>query len=299
MSARPWSAAALLGTGPGAGSQAAAASQLPLRVPAERAMPRSSRDPCTKPHSQDTAHTLNPRPKSKRGRAGPLNSQHRPQTSEPASDGSAHPRQLFNATSEVCWINKYSRDTPGYVSFMSSLCYQKRHPLRGSDASITEIIFVMNNLFEKRVLIISRKNSKKKQPGLLCSAAGVGGMLQGQAGALVPEESQRVGRGGLGTKGSSNCCHSCARRRAGSALPARCAWKTPQMAFRGTRLFENYIKAHIFCKITASSGKPESSSLPHGTSPAELCCWCYVHAEDDDSNNSGILLKYFIQLLLC
>lgn len=163
MSARPWNAAALLGTGPGAGSQAAAASQLLLRVPAERAMPRSSRDPCTKPHSQDTAHTLNPRPTTERGCAGPLSSQHHPQTSEPASDSAAHPRQLFNATSEVCWINKYSRDTPGYVSFMSSLCYQKRHPLRGSDASITEIIFVMNNLFEKQVLIISRKNSKKKK----------------------------------------------------------------------------------------------------------------------------------------
>lgn len=170
MSARPWNAAALLGTGPGAGSQAAAASQLLLRVPAERAMPPSSRDPCTKPHSQDTAHTLNPRPTTERGRARPMSSQHHPQTSEPASDSAAHPRQLFNATSEVCWINKYSRDTPGYVSFMSSLCYQKRHPLRGSDASITEIIFVMNNLFEKQVLIISRKNSKKKKKSLVCFA---------------------------------------------------------------------------------------------------------------------------------
>lgn len=177
MSARPWNGAALLLTAPGEGSQAAAASQLPLRTPAEHAMPRSSRNPCTKPgfpHGEDTTHTLNPCPTTERGPAGPgpclrrwqpPNSQHCPQTSEPASGSAAHPRQLFNATSEVCWINKYSRDTPGYVFFMSSLCYQKRHPLRGSDASITEIIFVMNNLFEKRVLIISMKKNKKSSLG--------------------------------------------------------------------------------------------------------------------------------------
>lgn len=61
----------------------------------------------------------------------------------------------FDAVSEACWINKYSRGTLGYVFFMSSLCYQKWPPLRGSDASIADIIFPMNNLLEKPVLSVS------------------------------------------------------------------------------------------------------------------------------------------------
>lgn len=265
MSARPWSAAALLGTGPGAGSQAAAASQLPLRVPAERAMPRSSRDPCTKPHSQDTAHTLNPRPKSKRGRAGPPNSQHCPQTSEPAPDSAAHPRQLFNATSEVCWINKYSRDTPGYVSFMSSLCYQKQHPLRGSDASITEIIFVMNNLFEKRVLIISRKNSKKKS-SLACFARlqRWGGCCKARQEPWSPRSPREQGEVGWGRRGAAT--PATAALGGGQAVP--CQRGVPGKHRRWLSKAHNYLKTtlkHTFsAKLQRLRGNQRAPRFPTG-----------------------------------
>lgn len=92
----------------------------------------------------------------------------------PVPDSTAHPQQRCKALSETCWINKYSRDTPGHVFFMSSFRYQKPHPLRRSDASVTEVTFIMNNLFEKLVLIIS---VKEMQFGFLCSVAEAGGML--------------------------------------------------------------------------------------------------------------------------
>lgn len=78
---------------------------------------------------------------------------------------------------EACWINKYARDTLGYVCFMSSLCYQKWHPLRGSDASIADIIFVMNNLLGKQVLTTSVRRA----------AEGVGTERWEQRGVLVEQ----------------------------------------------------------------------------------------------------------------
>lgn len=73
----------------------------------------------------------------------------------PAPDSAAHPWQRHNTPSETCWINKYSRDAPGHVFFMSSFCYWERHPLRRLDASGTEVIFIVNNLLEKLTLNIS------------------------------------------------------------------------------------------------------------------------------------------------
>lgn len=73
----------------------------------------------------------------------------------PAPDSAAHPWQHHNALSETCWINKYSRDTPGHVFFMSLFCYWEMHPLRRLDASGTEVIFIVNNLLEKLALNIS------------------------------------------------------------------------------------------------------------------------------------------------
>lgn len=72
----------------------------------------------------------------------------------PAPDSAAHPWQHHHAPSETSWINKYSRDAPGHVFFMSSFCYWEPHPLRRLDASGTEVIFIVNNLLEKLTLNI-------------------------------------------------------------------------------------------------------------------------------------------------
>lgn len=72
----------------------------------------------------------------------------------PAPDSAAHPWQHHDALSETCWINKYSRDAPGHVFFMSLFCYWEPHPLRRLDASGTEVIFIVNNLLENPILNI-------------------------------------------------------------------------------------------------------------------------------------------------
>lgn len=89
-------------------------------------------------------------------------------------------------------------------------------------------------------------------------------MLQGQAGALVPEESQRAGRDGLGTKGGSNHCHSCARRRAGSALPARCAWETPQMLSKAHDYLKTTLKHTFSAKSQRLWGNQRALRFPTG-----------------------------------
>lgn len=89
----------------------------------------------------------------------------------PAPNSPGHPQQHRNALGETCWINKYSEDAPGHVFFMSSFRYQTPHSLR-SDASITELIFVKNDLFEKPLL---------KTHALAGSAREAGGVLEGPA----------------------------------------------------------------------------------------------------------------------
>lgn len=94
---------------------------------------------------------------------------------------------------------------------MSSFYYQKPHPLRRSGATVTEVIFIMSNLFEKLLQVVSVKET---QFGSLRSAAEAGGMLEGAAG------SQGLQRGSGCTRAPKLAAGGNVQRPASKVRPA-------------------------------------------------------------------------------
>ena len=159
------------------------------------------------------------------------------------------------------WVNKYSKDAPGHVFFMSSFRYQKLHPLRRSNASVTEVIFAMNDLFEKLVLIISvmERQLGSLRGGGRRDAAGTRGS-QGCRGAqrgTAPRCSPFRGKRVPCEQGTPRKCH-------GWLFPRPPSYLETQAVSGGKG------KARVSCKLGGSVGNGAS---PSGR-PAPCCrCW--------------------------